>query len=121
MVYHNNSQNLRQIRLNLLYLIFWDRKFKCIGNIPIFFFILFDQIDAIFDLPMNKFIVRCIQISPKHIFFVKHQFKKLSKKLVFSCIYLIDGSIYFFSVLGLIFKRVQIFLEFFLHFFPIFC
>ena len=75
--------------------------------IPILFLIIFDQIDAIFDFPMDVIIVRCIQIPPKDIFLVEHQFEKLNKEVISCCIQTINRSVYFTAGLAFISEGVN--------------
>ena len=77
-------------------------------NVAILFLVVFDEINAAFDLSMDVVIIWSIEVPPKDVLLVEHQLEELNQELFPSCIDAIDGPVYLLPSLAFIPHRFDI-------------
>ena len=104
MVDQDDSEQFWQIGISIVGVESGHIEFKGSRDVSIFFLMIFDEIDDSLDFSMDIVVIWCIEVSPKNIFFVEHEFKELDQEMIFCCIDFIDCGVNLLSGFAVIFQ-----------------
>lgn len=78
-------------------------------DVPVSFFVTFDEVDAVFDFSVDVVVVGGVEVPPEYVFLVEHEFEELYDELVLGSGDFMDGYTYFFCSFCFFLEGGQIF------------